>query len=171
MTLNGAVFYYDYRNYQISQIVDRTSVNLNFNASVKGAELESTWRPVAGLLFNLTAGYQSGALAGGSQAIDIMDRTAGNPNWMVVKPFITATSNCILPTYVVNELLAHDSLTIACTQAYSEDLDPVTGKAYVANPDPVNLPGYIGFDPRRRRTTARVLPRTSPATPFRTRRI
>jgi len=148
MTLNGAFFYYNYRNYQISQIVDRTSVNLNFNATVKGAEIESTWAPVDGLVFNLSAGYQDATLAGGSDAIDLMDRTNGNTDWMVVRPFITATSNCILPTYVVNELLAHDELTIACTQAYSEDLDPVTGKPYVANPDPVNLPGYIGFDPK-----------------------
>jgi iron complex outermembrane recepter protein len=147
MTLNGSFFYYNYQNYQISQIVDRTSVNLNFNATVKGAEFESTWRPLDGLLFNVSAGYQSGTLAGGSEGIDLMDRTAGHAGWMVVKPFITATSNCVLPTYVVNELLAHAGLTIACTQAYAEDLDPVTGKPYVPNPDPVNLPGYVGFDP------------------------
>jgi outer membrane receptor protein involved in Fe transport len=76
-----------------------------------------------------------------------MDRTNGHSDWMVVRPFITATSNCVLPTYVVNELLAHDELTIACTQAYSQNLDPVTGKPYVPNPDPVDLPGYVGFDP------------------------
>ena len=35
MTLNGDVFYYDYKGYQISQIVDRTSINLNFNAKVR----------------------------------------------------------------------------------------------------------------------------------------
>ncbi len=33
MTFNGDIFYYKYQNYQISQIVDRTSVNLNFNAT------------------------------------------------------------------------------------------------------------------------------------------
>ncbi len=148
MTLNGAVFWYDYKNYQISQIIDRTSVNLNFNTTVRGAEFESTWRPTGGLLVSLSVGYQDSALANGSQAIDLMDRTAGHSDWMVVRPFITATSNCILPSYVVNELLAHDLLTIACTQAYSQGLDPVTGAAYVANPDPVNLPGYAGFDPK-----------------------
>jgi len=147
MTLNGAAFFYDYKNYQISQIVDRTSVNLNFNATVKGVEMESTWAPGNGLVFNLSAGYQDGTLSGGSQAIDLMDRTAGHSDWMVVRPFITATSNCVLPTYVVNELLAHDEITVACTQAYSQNLDPVTGKPYVPNPDPINLPGYIGFDP------------------------
>ncbi len=147
MTLNGAAFLYKYSDYQISQIVDRTSVNLNIDATVAGVELESTWQPLSGLVLNLSAGYQDGSIAGGSQAIDLMDRTAGHADWMVVRPFITATSNCILPTYVVNELLAHSGLTIGCTQAYSEDLDPVTGKPYVPNPDPKNLPGYIGFDP------------------------
>ena len=34
-----------------------------------------------------------------------MDRTAGNPDWMVVKPFVTQASNCILPVYVVAAML------------------------------------------------------------------
>ena len=45
LTLNGDIFYYDYKDYQISEIVDRTSINLNFNATVKGAELETNWEP------------------------------------------------------------------------------------------------------------------------------
>src|SRR6185437_5138794 len=35
LTLNGDVFYYDYKGYQISQIVDRSAINLNFDATVK----------------------------------------------------------------------------------------------------------------------------------------
>ena len=105
LTLNGDVFYYDYKDYQISEIVDRTSINLNFNAKVKGAELESTWEPVPGLRFNFADGYEDTRVANGQSAIDLMDRTAGTPGWMVVKPFVTETSNCILPTYVVQALL------------------------------------------------------------------
>ena len=90
MTFNGDVFYYNYQNYQISQIVDRTSINLNFNANVKGAEVEATWEPIPGLRFNLAGGYEDATLANGSQAIDLMDRTAGHADWMVVKPFVTA---------------------------------------------------------------------------------
>ena len=106
VTLNGDVFYYKYQNYQISQIVDRTSVNLNFNATVKGAEMEATWEPIPGLRFNFAGGYENTRLANGSQAIDLMDRTAGNLGWMVVRPFITETSNCIVPTAVINQLLS-----------------------------------------------------------------
>ncbi len=68
MTLNGDVFYYDYKNYQISQIVDRTAVNLNFNATVKGAEMEATWEPIAGLRFNFAGGYEDTRVGNGQKA-------------------------------------------------------------------------------------------------------
>ncbi len=128
LTINADVFYYKYQNYQISEIVDRTSVNLNFDANVKGAELETTWEPLPGLRFNFSGGYEDGRLAHGSRAIDLIDRTAGHSDWMVVKPFITATSNCILPTATVNEDLAQGPVGIeyACFTAYSgvTGLDP-----------------------------------------------
>ncbi|HEY1961594.1 MAG TPA: TonB-dependent receptor [Rhizomicrobium sp.] len=147
MTLNADVFYYKYKNYQISQIVDRTSVNLNFDATVKGVEVESVWHPSEGLTFNLSGGYQDGTLNNGTAAIDLMDRTAGTPGWMLVRPFITGTSNCVFPTYVVNELLAHGGLTIACTAAYAQGFDPVTDAPYKPNPSKKRYPGYVGFDP------------------------
>jgi outer membrane receptor protein involved in Fe transport len=107
LTLNGDVFFYKYKNYQISQIVDRTSVNLNFNTTVKGLELEATWEPLPGLRFNGALGYEDATLDDGSKAIDLMDRTAGHSDWMVMKPFITQTSNCIMPSYVVNKFLSN----------------------------------------------------------------
>lgn len=58
MTLDGDIFYYDYKNYQISSIIDRTAVNQNFNATVKGAEIESTWEPIPGLRRNFAGGYE-----------------------------------------------------------------------------------------------------------------
>ena len=50
-TLNGDVFYYNYENYQISEIVDRTSINLNFDAHIKGAEIEAAWGAGSRLAF------------------------------------------------------------------------------------------------------------------------
>src|SRR3546814_2604711 len=43
LTLNAAGFYYDYKDYQVSQIRDRTAVNENFDATVWGAELEAVF--------------------------------------------------------------------------------------------------------------------------------
>jgi iron complex outermembrane receptor protein len=170
LTVNGDIFYYNYTGYQISQIVDRTAINLNFNAHVEGAELETNWEPLPGLKFGFASGFEDAVLAGGSQAVDLMDRTAGNPNWVLVKPFLTYASNCILPVYVVADILK-SGLYIgnldgqgACGEAYGQHIDPVTGAPYTPNPTEYNcgfyppnpptycpLPplyaGYPGFNP------------------------
>ena len=145
LTLDGDVFFYKYQNYQISEIVDRTSINLNFNATVEGAELTSDWSPLPGLHFGFSGGYENATADSGQSEIDLMDRTAGHPGWLVVKPFITQTSNCILPTDVVNELLATNTPALACIDAYNFAEDPVTQNSYV--PNPLGYPGYAGFDP------------------------
>ncbi|MGE5500683.1 MAG: TonB-dependent receptor domain-containing protein [Ignavibacteriales bacterium] len=162
VTLNMAAFYYDYQGYQISQIIDRSAVNYNFDATVAGLELEAGWRPVENLKFGLKIGYEDTRLADGSKAIDIMDRTAGKPGWIVVRPYPTQASNCILPLYVFgnHDLGASPNEFInggpsACEVAYLFGQDPVTQLRYVPNPTveryganlSVYFPGYIGFDP------------------------
>ncbi len=89
LTLNGDVFFYNYTGYQISRIVDRTAINDNFNATVKGAELEAMYEPIPGLKFNFAGGYEDTRIDNGQSSVDLMDRTAGMPGWMVVKPFVT----------------------------------------------------------------------------------
>jgi iron complex outermembrane recepter protein len=158
LTLNGDVFYYDYKGYQISEIVDRTALNFNFNATVKGTELESTWEPVPGLKFNFAGGYEDTRIANGQQAIDLMDRTAGHSDWMILRPFPTQTSSCIFPTYVINELISSlragwggnnstpggilDSAALAqsCFYSYSMGLDPGTDPGVVTGFDPSTAP-------------------------------
>ncbi len=156
LTFNGNVFYYNNKDYQISEIVDRTAINLNFDAHIKGAELETTWEPLPGLKFNFAGGYEDTSVAKGQKAIDLMDRTAGNPNWMVVKPFVTQASNCILPTYVVAAMVEQDGtpdVSSYCEMAYTGHLDPITQLPYTT-PNPTSAafnvylpPGYAGFDP------------------------
>jgi outer membrane receptor protein involved in Fe transport len=148
LVLNGDLFYYDYKGYQISQIVDRTSINLNVDAKVKGAELEATWEPVPGLRFNLTGGLEDSSINNGQSAIDLMDRTAGDPNYMVVKPFITSTSNCILPTSVVRYLIENlpfDPSTPGLYQTIPGACDEAYGFPFVGFPN-ANF-GDSSFDP------------------------
>jgi iron complex outermembrane recepter protein len=97
LTLNLNAFYYDYTGYQISQIVDRSAINLNFDAKIWGSELETDWRPLQNLRLGFKLGYENTRMAKGSQAIDLIDRTAGHPGWLVRKPFPTIASNCIVP--------------------------------------------------------------------------
>ncbi len=105
LTLNGDVFYYNYEDYQISEIVDRTALNQNYDAHAKGAELEATWEPIPGLRFNFSGGWEDTEIAKGQSAVDLMDRTAGHPGWYVTKPFINEASNCIFPAIVAAYLL------------------------------------------------------------------
>ena len=157
VVFDADVFYYKYKNYQISQIVDRTAVNFNFNATVMGAEVQSTWSPLPGLKLGFNGGYENATFDKDQYAIDLMDRTAGHPGWMTVKPFITQTSNCVLPTYVVDEMMrvgdhqpgsgAIGPITTGCLYGYGLGIDPVTQDLYYANPNPSLLPGYPGYDP------------------------
>ena len=156
LTLNVDAFYYNYANYQISEIVDRTSINLNFGAHIEGAEAEATWEPLPGLRFNFAGGWERTALAQGSHSVDLIDRTAGNSNWIVVKPFVTQASNCILPTYVIAASLEAGAPGVEdyCVLTYQAHVDPITALPYTPNPTVFNgsiaafqVPGYSGFDP------------------------
>jgi iron complex outermembrane receptor protein len=159
LTLNGDIFYYNYTGYQISEIVDRTAINNNYNAHVEGAEFEGNWEPLPGLKFSLAQGFESTALAGGDQGIDLMDRTAGMPGWVVVRPYPTSASNCIEPAYVVNAIISNGGVVgdgnpfyNLCNYTYGLHVDPVTALPYVPNPtvEANTYPapaGYPGFNP------------------------
>ncbi|HTO41341.1 MAG TPA: hypothetical protein VL026_10220, partial [Rhizomicrobium sp.] len=165
LTFNASAFYFNYQGYQISEIVDRSAINRNFNANVKGAEVEATWEPIPGLRFNMSGGYEDARVARGQKGIDLMDRTAGDPNYMVMKPFATQASNCIFPVSEVVWLLKlgqgayqdgaqGNPAPLACGVAYVDGHDPITGKTYKENPGgtdsffnyPVD-PNYPGFNP------------------------
>jgi outer membrane receptor protein involved in Fe transport len=105
LVLNADVFYYGYQNYQISQIKSRTAVNENFDAKLWGAEMETTWEPLPGLRFNFAGGLQDSRVADGMKSIDLMDRTSGNSDWMVVKPWIQMSDNCIAPKWAVESII------------------------------------------------------------------
>ncbi|MGE5565272.1 MAG: TonB-dependent receptor domain-containing protein [Parcubacteria group bacterium] len=163
LTLNASAFYYDYQGYQISQIVDRSAVNYNFDAKVWGLEFEGAWRPVENLALGLKLGYERTRVADGSRAIDIMDRTAGHAGWMVVRPFPTFTSNCVVPSYLVfdnaGELYMGPYRYMSgnmgpCEDGYLLNHDPLTALPYnpddhVTSADGGHIPysGYRGFDP------------------------
>ncbi|MBC7667696.1 MAG: TonB-dependent receptor [Gemmatimonadaceae bacterium] len=109
--LNATGFYYDYKGYQISKIVNRTSVNENIDATVYGLELESVWSPIHNLKLNANIGYLHTKIADGVSSIDTMNRTQSNPAYTLVKagpglPNAAVGSNCVLTTAGVATLIA-----------------------------------------------------------------
>jgi iron complex outermembrane receptor protein len=133
ITLNLTAFYYDYEGYQTSEIRNRSAVNSNFDARIWGAELEADWRATDALRLGFKGGYNKTRMADGSNAIDLMDRTAGDTDWIVVRPFPTMPSNCIIPAYVAaagGQFNFNESGNGLCVVAYYDHLDPITGRAY-----------------------------------------
>lgn len=90
VTLNATAFYYDYTDYQISKIVDRTAVNENVDATVWGLELETMFAPTPDTLLNASIGFLKTRIDDGEQSLDLMNRTQGgnrtyvDPSWASV---------------------------------------------------------------------------------------
>jgi len=95
MTVNLAGFYYDYKGYQVSKIVNRASTNENIDARVLGAEFESVWQPVEGLRLNAAIGYLDTKIKNAS-SIDTFNRTQSNALLTLMKS--AAASNCVVST-------------------------------------------------------------------------
>ena len=103
LQLNLTGFYYDYEGYQVSQIVNRTSLNENIDAEVLGLEFESIWSPVENLVFNANIGLLDTEITGG-ESIDVIDRTQGADNQIVIKA--ADASNCVVPEDAYGNLVA-----------------------------------------------------------------
>jgi outer membrane receptor protein involved in Fe transport len=102
MMLNATVFHYDYQGYQVSKIVNRTSINENIDAKIKGAEVETIWSPVRSLRFNANIGWLDTEITGG-ESIDTFNRTQGDTDFIVVKS--ANASNCVVPVAVAQGFL------------------------------------------------------------------
>jgi len=105
LTLNATGFYYDYAGYQVSQIVDRISLNENFDAEVWGLEFEAAWRPSRAFRVDGNLGYLKTRIKAGAQSIDVMNRTQGNEDWVLLRPWLQIPSNCIAPRELVERII------------------------------------------------------------------
>ncbi|WP_082737454.1 TonB-dependent receptor [Sphingopyxis granuli] len=155
LTLNAAAFYYDYKNYQVSQIRDRTAVNENFDAKMWGAEFSALFEPVDRLRFNANFGYLKTRIGKGMQSIDPMNRNLGDPDYTVVKSWIQLPSNCVVPTHIAEAWLTRDRAGALNAPAdlcngvrgffsYNPPIDSLTGQRYdVANYPELN--GGLGL--------------------------
>ncbi|QNQ12085.1 TonB-dependent receptor [Sphingomonas alpina] len=130
LTLNANAFFYNYRNYQVSQIVDRIALNENYNANIWGAELEASWRPVPAFRINANLGYLGTRIGKGMRSIDVMNRTQDNPDWVLVKPWLQLASNCVAPKAVVEKIVTSPFYTDQSALAY---LTPLCGGSYIGD--------------------------------------
>ncbi|HYG25656.1 MAG TPA: TonB-dependent receptor, partial [Caulobacteraceae bacterium] len=155
LIFNATAFYYDYKDYQVSQIVDRLALNENFDATVWGLEFETVWSPTRDLRINANLGYLDTKVADGESSIDPMNRAYGHhDDWVVMKNWVQYPSNCIVPKefvakvidwardmgpenlFVLDPMYVDRTMFIAlfnspCTGLYSPTRDnPIYGNAY-----------------------------------------
>ena len=179
LTVNANAFYYDYRDYQVSKIVNRSAANENFDATIWGTELEVLFAPTTTTVLNATLGYLKTRIDRGEKSIDLMDRTQGggqmfvtgqiNPafdpqlppravedyvagldapadqeflaydDWVVVKPSVVQTSNCVLPADLLVALMGAQGSKGLGTAAQFSLFCPggsFSGYSYVEEPIP-----------------------------------
>ena len=92
---NVTGWYYDYKGYQVSQIINRQSVNGNINSTLYGAEGEFFWAPTDDLQFNMNVGYTHSAI-GNTAQLDTRSPTLGTHGYTLLKDALGA--NCALRT-------------------------------------------------------------------------
>jgi outer membrane receptor protein involved in Fe transport len=142
LQLNLTGFYYDYKGYQISEIVANSSVNLNINAKIYGVEFESIYSPFRNFTLNANVGYIHTKIDSGQSEIDQLNLNAGNANYTLLKD--TAGHECLAPTPAVAAFVA----TGQPAYGLSTLCDPTSAasKAFGAttNPYQYGLPQDIG---------------------------
>lgn len=96
LAIDAAAFFYNYKNYQVSQIEQDNVVNENFNAKVWGAEWEARLQATRRFRLNAFIGYQRSSIERGQQSIDVDNRTQGAPGYVVLRPWLQLSDNCVV---------------------------------------------------------------------------
>ena len=94
LQLNATGFFYNYKGYQITQIVNRSSANFNIDAELRGLEIESIWNPASTFIVNANLGLLDTEIKD-TFAIDVLDRTNGRADLVALKN-ASSYSNCVV---------------------------------------------------------------------------
>jgi outer membrane receptor protein involved in Fe transport len=93
LTLNLTGFYYQYKDLQLSRIVNRTSVNDNVSANIWGIEAEAIVRPSRHVTVNMNFSYLNTEVSSDKFLANPRDFGAGRTDAVIIKD-ITNASNC-----------------------------------------------------------------------------
>ena len=112
MMVNATAFFYDYEGYQVAQLMERAIHNENFDARIWGAEFETAWSPIRNFRIDATLGLLQTRIGDGEKSIDVMNRTQGNEDWVVMRPWPGSPSTCIVPKDIVGRIAAKSDYTL-----------------------------------------------------------
>lgn len=109
---NANAFFYDYKDYQVAHVIDRVIHNENFDTKVWGAEFEAAWSPSRNFRIDATLGLLRTRIGDGEKSIDVMDRLQGNKDWIVVKPWPTSPSTCVVPREILGRYIEQNDVRL-----------------------------------------------------------
>ena len=146
LVLNAAGFIYDYAGLQATRIRNNTSINENIDAAIMGLEVEGTWRPenVPALAVDFAYSFLDGSVEG-SQSIDPINRTGGDPAYILLNNIDPGSTTAV--NFVARESQITGAVVAAALGAGAA-LDirngvTVNSVSYPANSDGVSIPAYF----------------------------
>lgn len=117
---NVTAFYYDYKDLQVAQIINRTTFTENVDSQIWGAEAEFVFAPREGWLLNLNLSYLDSSI-GDISTIDTRDPSGGRADSIVIKDLASA-GNCVIngtnDPGAIQTTLASNPATAALAGAY-----------------------------------------------------
>ena len=105
LMLSGSAFYYDYKDYQVSQFIDRAMHTETFDAKTWGVEFEAAWAPSRNFRLDATLGWLNTRIADGEASVDVMDRLQGRTDYTVMRPWPTSPMTCIVPNEILGRYI------------------------------------------------------------------
>lgn len=135
LQLNLTAFYYQYKQLQLSRIVDRTSVNDNVDANIWGVEAEAIFRPVREMTINANFSYLKTKVSSDKFLGDSRDFGGGREDAVIIKD-ITNGANCA----VASAIGSRDAVK-AYVNAINAGLSAATGAGLK---DAVDFPSNSG---------------------------
>ncbi len=146
LMLNGAFFYYNYSDLQITRIANNSSLNANIDADIMGVELESLWRPEA--IPNLSVEFAYSWLdteVDGASDLDPVNRTGGNEDYILLKNIDPGSLTGV--TYVAREAdITNEVVAAALANLGALDIrngGTVQSVSYAPNAAGVSIPAYF----------------------------
>ncbi|HEX3651667.1 MAG TPA: TonB-dependent receptor [Rhizomicrobium sp.] len=130
---NLDVWYYDYKDLQVSAIENNTSVNQNINAKLWGVEGEFFWVPTTNWQFNLSFGTTHSEI-GNSELVDNRNPTAGRNDVVLIKDATLGNNvgqNCVIYLIDGQTVTPADN---AVFQAYIDQNVPSLGGVFFDPP-------------------------------------
>ena len=143
LQLNLTGFYYDYKGYQISQIVDKSSVNLNINSKIYGVEFESIYSPIRNFTLNANIGYLHTSIDNGQSEIDTINLTQGNTHYTLLHA--NDGTACLAPTALLASEIAGGVPAPFLSSGFIPGIGQVAPGACVAT-GPANVSGYTAIN-------------------------